>query len=139
MVRPLRIAENREMARRFLADSEREFAAGETRQSLDTLWDATRHAVTAAAQRRGWPHDSSADLREAVRQLAAQSGDNGFLISGFLLAGVFHTNSYHGLYSSWLEPGSLDQARENVRVFVERLLVFSEGASPPPANGAGPS
>ena len=139
MVHPLLIAENREMARRFLTDSERGFAAGETRQSLEMMWDATRHAVTAAAQRQGWPHGSHADLREAVRQLAAQSGDTGFLTSGFLLAGVFHTNSYHGLFSSWLEPGSLEQARENVRVFVERLLAFSEDVAPPAANRAGPS
>lgn len=120
------IAEHRAAAREFLADSEREFAAGETRQSLDMLWDATRHAVTAAAQRQGWPHGSNADWREAVRQLAAQSGDNGFLSSGFILAGVFHANSYHGLYSSWLEPGSLEQARESVRLLIGRLLDFSD-------------
>lgn len=120
------IAEHRAAAREFLEESEREFAAGETRQSLDLLWDATRHAVTAAAQRQGWPHGSNADLREAVRQLAAQSGDNGFLSSGFILAGVFHANSYHGLYSGFQEPEALESARESVRLLIGRLLAFSD-------------
>ena len=127
------IAEHRATASELLEASEQEYAAGETRQSLETMWDATRHAVTAAALLQGWPHDSNAELRESVRQLAAQSGDDGFLTSGFVLAGVFHTNSYHGLYSSWLEPGSLESARESVRLLIGRLLAFSDDTGPQPA------
>ena len=120
------IAEHRAAAREFLEESEQEYAAGETLPSLEKMWGAVGHAVTAAALLQGWPHSSHADWREAVRQLAAQSGDNGFLSSGFILAGVFHANSYHGLYSSWLEPGSLEQARESVRLLIGRLLAFSD-------------
>ena len=133
------IAEHRETAREFLEESEREFVAGQVLQSLEKMWGAACHAIIAAALQRDLPYNSHGSMRYTVRRLAEESRDGGILTGGFSLAEVFHLNFYHGLYSSWLEPGSLDQARENVRVFVERLLVFSEGASPPPANGAGPS
>ena len=122
------IPEHRETAREFLEESEREFAAGETPQSLEKMWGAASHAIIAAAMQRDLPHESHANLREAVRQLAAESGDDGFLVSGFVLAGVFHANSYHSLYSSWVEPESLEQARESVRLLIGRLLAFSDDA-----------
>ena len=122
------IPEHRATAREFLEESEREFAAGEIPPSLDKMWGAASHAIIAAALLRDLPYDSHADMREAVRQLAAESGDDGFLVSGFILAGVFHANSYHGLYSAWLEPGSLEQARESVRLLIGRLLAFSDDA-----------
>ena len=122
------IPEHRETAREFLEESEREFAAGQVPQSLDKMWGAAGHAITAAALQRDLPHENHADMREAVRQLAAESGDDGFLVSGFVLAGVFHANSYHGLYSSWLEPESLEQARESARLLIGRLLAFSDDA-----------
>lgn len=133
------IAEHRETAREFLEESEREFVAGQVLQSLEKMWGAASHAIIAAAMQRDLPYNSHGSMRYAVRRLAEESRDGGILTGGFTVAEVFHFNFYHGLYSSWLEPGSLEQARDNVRDFVERLLVFSEDASLPPSNGAGPA
>lgn len=136
---PMLVAEHREMARHFLEESEREFVAGQVLQSLEKMWGATCHAVIAAAMLRDLPHESHGAMRYAVRQLAVESRDNGFLNSSFTVAGVFHVNFYHGLYSGFQEPEALESARESVRILIGRLLVFSEDASLPPSNGAGPS
>ena len=122
------IAEHRETARELLEESEREFAAGETLPSLEKMWGAVGHAVTAAAQRQGWPHGSHADLREAVRQLAAQSGDNGFLAGAFVLIEMLQANVHTGVSVGFLEPDGLESVRESVRLLIGRLLAFSDDA-----------
>lgn len=137
--RPMLVAEHRETARHFLEESEREFAAGEILQSMEKMWGAASHAVIAAAQLRDLPHDSHGAMRYTVRRLAEESRDNGFLNGIFATAEMFHANFYHGVYSGFLEPGALEQARASVWELVERLLVFSEDAALPPSNGAGPA
>ena len=122
------IPEHRETAREFLEESEREFAAGETLLWMEKMWAAIGHAVIAAAQRQGWPHASPSDRREAMRQLAAQSGDDGFLIGVFVLAEMFQANVRSGSYSGFLDPESLESARASVRILVGRLLAFSDDA-----------
>ena len=120
------IAEHRATARRSLEESEREFAAGQILQSLEKMWGAACHAVTAAAQLRELPHDSPGAMRYAVRHLALESRDNGFLNGIFATAEMFHANFYHGVYSGFLEPEALAQARASVRELVGRLLAFSD-------------
>ena len=55
----------------FLAESDREFAEGDHLQASEKLWAAATHAVMAAAEKRGWPHDSShRALHEAAERLS---------------------------------------------------------------------
>lgn len=122
------ISEHRATASELLDESEREYAAGEILPALEKMWGAVGHAVTAAALLQGWPHDSNADLREAVRQLAAQSGDNGFLAGTFVLIEMLQANVHTGVSVGFLEPDGLESVRESVRLLVERLLAFSDDA-----------
>ena len=122
------IAEHRATASELLEESEREFAAGEILPSLEKMWGAVGHAITAAALPRNLPHDSNADLREAVRQLAAGSGDNGFLAGAFVLIEMLQANVHTGTPVGFIEPEGLESVREAVRLLVERLLAFSDDA-----------
>ena len=122
------IAEHRKTACEFLEESEREFAAGQVLQSLEKMWGAASHAIIAAALLQGWPHDSNADLREVVRQLAAQSGDNGFLAGAFVLIEMLQANVHTGVSVGFLEPDGLESVRESVQLLIGRLLAFSDNA-----------
>ena len=122
------IAEHRKAASELLEESEREFADGEILPSLEQMWGAVGHAITAAALLQGWPYGSNADLREAVRQLAAQSGDNGFLAGTFVLIEMLQANVHTGVSVGFLEPDGLESVRESVRLLIGRLLTFSDDA-----------
>ena len=65
------------MAWDLLAESDRKFAARKRLQASATLWDATVHAVMAAAAHRNWPCDGSRlSLRNTIERLAEHEGDH---------------------------------------------------------------
>ena len=79
----------------FLADSDREFDAGETLQASEKLWGAAAHAIMAVAQQKGLEYGTHRTLINAARQIADQEDDER-LRTGILAAQHFHSNFYNG-------------------------------------------
>ncbi len=121
--------EHLQTARDFLADSDREFAAGESLQGSEKLWGAAAHAVMAAAQQRGWPCGKHGNLKTAAGRLAEETGDSLFR-EGFTNAEKFHANFYH----DFMEDFQLAADRPVVHDFVTRLLALIEAAGDTPRN-----
>ena len=104
-------------ARKFLADSDREFDAGERQQASEKLYGAANEALTAIAMRRGWKHRTHRDMKNASQRLADECNDQ-FLIAGFGLAEKFHKNY---LYDE-MEDYEIDVDRPAAHHFVNRVL-----------------
>ena len=76
-------------ARKFLADSDREFEAGERQQASKKLYRAANEALTAIAVQRGWKRGTHRDIKQASQRLAEERNDP-FLVGGFATAEKFH-------------------------------------------------
>ena len=59
----------------FLAQSEAEFEAGDTRQGAEKLYGAACQVVMAAAKQRGWAFRSHRDNKNTTTRLADEYGD----------------------------------------------------------------
>ena len=108
-----------ECARKFLVDSDREFAAGERQQASEKLYGAANEALTAIAMQRGWKHRTHRDMKNASQRLADEYGDQ-FLIGGFAIAEKFHKNFFH----DEMEDYEIDVDRPAVHDFVNRVLAL---------------
>ena len=104
-------------ALKFLAQSETEFAAGDTRQGSEKLYGAASQAVIAAAKQRGWRYQSHRDNKNATTRLATELNDD-LLLAGFLAAEKFHINFHHG----GMEDYEIAQDRPVVRRYVHRMV-----------------
>ena len=104
-------------ARKFLADSDREFAAGERQQASEKLYGAANEALTAIAMQRGWKHRTHRDMKNASQRLADEY-DDPFLVGGFSTAEKFHKNFFH----DEMEDYEIDVDRPAVHQFVNRVL-----------------
>ena len=104
-------------ALKFLAQSETEFAAGDTRQGSEKLFGAASQAVIAAAKQRGWRYRSHRDNKNATTRLATELNDD-LLLAGFLAAEKFHINFHHG----GMEDYEIAQDRPVVRRYVHRMV-----------------
>ena len=111
--------EHVEQARRFLAQADSEFEAGDILQVSEKLWGAASQAVMAAAQSRGMSCGNHRAQRVVVEELAARHDDRR-IAAEFAVAGKFHANLYHGVMEpeDWLHESPL------VRDFAERMLAF---------------
>ena len=69
------VAQCVEQAVAFLAQSDREFGAGDRRQGSEKLYGAATQAVIAAAKQRGWQYRSHRATKNAVIRL--ESGISG--------------------------------------------------------------
>ena len=79
----------------FLAQSEAEFAAGDTRQGAEKLYGAACQVVMAAAKQRGWAFRSHREQTEAAVRLADEYDDR-YLSAGFSAAGRFQIHARYG-------------------------------------------
>ena len=113
----------------FLAQSEAEFAQGDTRQGAEKLYGAACQVVIAAAKQRGWGYRSHRDNQNATRRLADEYGDR-FLSTGFTAAERFHIHFFHGD----MEDHEIDRNRPDVSAYVRRMAALIEEYE---ANGAG--
>ena len=104
-------------ALKFLAQSETEFAAGDTRQGSEKLYGAASQAVIAAAKQRGLRYRSHRDNKNATTRLATELNDD-LLLAGFLAAEKFHINFHHG----GMEDYEIAQDRPVVRRYVHRMV-----------------
>ena len=108
-------------ARKFLADSDREFAAGERQQASEKLYGAANEALTAIAVRRGWKHRTHRDMKNVSQRLADEY-DDPLLIGGFTAAEKFHKNFFH----DEMEDFEIEVDRPFVHRFVHRVLELIE-------------
>ena len=106
-------ADHAQTATGFLADSDREFDAGDTLQASEKLWGAAAHAIMAVAQQRGLEYGTHRTLINAARAVA-DSVDDERLRSGILAAQHFHSNFYNGT----MEPEDIEYDRPLVHRFV---------------------
>ena len=103
----------------FLADSDREFDAGDTLQASEKLWGAAAHAIMAVAQQRGLEYGTHRTLINSARKIADQEG-NDQLRLGILAAQHFHSNFYNGT----MEPEDIEYDRPLVHRFVALMLAL---------------
>ncbi len=115
------VEEHRDTARKFLADAEREFAAGENLQASEKMWGAAAHAIMAVAQQRGWSFGRHSALLEAARRIANELDDSD-LLAGVQTAQLFHIN----FYQDNIEMEHLVPYAEIVRLFVYKMLALVE-------------
>ncbi len=108
-------------AREFLAQSDVEFAAGDTRQGAEKLYGAAVQVVMAAAKQRGWEYRSHRANKNTVTRLTDEYGDP-FIVAGFGLAEKFHVHFFHGN----LEDYEIDADRPIVHQYVERMAALIE-------------
>ena len=108
-----------ECARKFLADSDREFAAGDRQQASEKLYGAANEALTAVAVRRGWKHRTHRDVKNAAQRLAEEF-EEPFLSTGFNTAEKFHKNFFH----DEMEDYEVKADRPYVHLFVNRVLAM---------------
>ena len=104
-------------ARQFLADSDREFDAGQRQQASENLYRAANAALTAIAVQRGWPHHTHRDLKISTQWLADEYADPSF-VGGFALAEKFHQNFIH----DEMEDYEIVVDRPAAHRFVNRVL-----------------
>ena len=96
-------------ARKFLADSDREFADGERQQASEKLYGAANEALSAVAVLRGWKYRTHRDMKNAAQALADEYGDL-FLVAGFNTAEKFHKNFFHDEMEDYeIEAGEADE------------------------------
>ena len=110
-------AEHAQAARRYLENSNLEFAYGNVPEGSQYLWLAAAHAMTSAAQQHGWPHDSHRALKEASVRLAEVCNDE-LIWAGFAVAEEFMR---HRTFD-YMEPWQRTHDRPVVHDFVERVL-----------------
>ena len=100
----------------FLAQSDEEFALGDTRQGAEKLYGAVSQVVIAAAKQRGWDHRSHRANKNAVTRLYEEY-DDPLIAAGFLAAEKFHVHFFHGN----LEDYEIAADRPVARRYVERM------------------
>ena len=105
----------------FLADSDREFDAGDILQASEKLWGAAAHAIMAVALQRGLDHGTHRALINAARSIADEVDDER-LRSGILAARHFHSNFYNGT----MEPEDIEYDRPLVHRYVALMLTLLE-------------
>ena len=108
-----------ETSRAFLGQAEDEFSKGDTLQAAEKGWGAAAHAVKAVSERRGWRHETHADLFRAAGTLTNEMSlpRIGEL---FRLASTLHTHFYEG----WLTEEQVARGLGEVR----EMLALLEGA-----------
>ena len=125
------VLRNAAIARRFLDDADREFAAGDLLQSSEKLWGAACHALKALCRQRGWAHAKYAQRRHAAQRLSDEQGDPA-IFANFKIAQSCHAN----FYNDWMYAEDVDTSRAYIRALVGKILELTPAAAA--ANDQGP-
>ena len=115
------IIRNAHIARKFLDDADREFAAGDLLQSSEKLWGAVSHALKAVCRQRGWRHAKYAHRRDAAQILSAELNDP-TIFAYFKIAQSCHAN----FYNDWMYAEDVDTSRAYIRELVDKILALIE-------------
>ncbi len=109
--------EHAEQARKFLDQSEKEFADDDVLQGSEKLWGAACQAVMAVAKSRGWDYGKSKHRSVVIDRLVEECGDSS-LASGYSVAQKFHAN----FYNNFMEDDDIARDRPIVHQLVQQLL-----------------
>ena len=117
------VQDHAEAAHRLLKEADYELGRSNIGLTSEKLWEAASHAIKALCVRRGWQHDEYEHLRDAVKHLTKETGDDSVYV-GFRIA-------YNGqLFVGSLEEDDVDTDRPIVKKLVGKLLA---AANQPPA------
>ena len=109
-----------EAARDHLVTSLKELASDRDMGCSKYLWLAAREASIFAAQKQGWDVDTDDEIKDAVRWLDTEHGDQFEILSEFHTAEMFRNNADYGFLDKdeiiWFQP--------IVHEFVERMLAL---------------
>ena len=87
----------REASRQLLAQAHVELDADDLRQASEKAWGAAAQIVKAAAQQRGWDHQSHRGLFVTVRLLTEETEDQE-VHDLFAFPNYLHTNFYEDTF-----------------------------------------
>ena len=102
--------------REFLARARTYLAEEDLLQASEKGWGAAAQMVKAAAEARGWSHQSHRELYAAIDRLVEETGDDGIRLA-FGSAGQLHINFYEG----WLSHETVEAHLAEVADLVDRL------------------
>ena len=102
--------------REFLARARTYLAEDDLPQASEKGWGAAAQMVKAAAESRGWRHQSHRDLYVTIDRLVEETGDSDIRLA-FASAGALHTNFYEG----WLSHETVEAHLVEVTKLVGRL------------------
>ena len=102
--------------RELMAQAWEELERGDLRQASEKGWGAASQMVKAAAETRGWEHQSPGDVHNVVVLLVRELGDRSLRLL-FSSAACLHHNFYEG----WLPAEVVRDSLEDVELFVERM------------------
>ena len=110
-----------ETSEAFLTKARAYLADGDLLQASEKGWGAAAQTVKAAAEERGWRHQSHGDLFQIVERLADEADDDELL-------GLFHVaNSLHqNFYEGWQTDRLVDAGLAGIEEFVRRLDLLSD-------------
>ena len=101
----------------FLEASDELFEQGDIIQTSEKLWGATVHAEKVLCISRRWRHNKYALQWEAIKRLAARTGDDSLTLS-FRVAQGNHIN----FYDDFMTAEAVDEDRHTVRELIEKIL-----------------
>ena len=119
----MRASEHVETARKFLADADREYEAGDALQASEKLWGAASHVVIAEMHRRGIKQGGHYSTLQTVKTIG-EGVDDPELYLLFKVAEMLQANFYHG----FLDPDEIPENRDLVHDFVGRMLTYTNGS-----------
>ena len=114
----------------FVAQSEAEFEAGDTRQGAEKLYGAACQVVMAAAKQRGWAFRSHRDNKNTATRLADEYDDRSLSL-GFIAAERFHIHFFHGD----MEDYEIDANRPELSAYVRHMAALIEQYDKAPGHG----
>ena len=114
--------EHAELANAFLERAKLDFAVGNVAVGSQKMWDAVSQAIIAAAAHWGWPTETSQDMRNAARWLAAESMEPA-LEAEFLVAEKFLLGFYDpDQFNPFGDNAGLERDQRLVTHLVRRIL-----------------
>lgn len=97
-------------------------------QACREIWEDAEKAMKSLAVRRGLPHDSLADLKQAVRNAAMECPDRRLgIIAGLQSALSFRDN----IDNQYMDESDLEYFTPGVREFVDELNGLSHPTEDP--------
>ena len=101
-----------QISRRFIIQAREELAKGHRLQAGEKAWGATIQPLKAAAEQRGWKHDSNKDLRDVGTQLVSEYGEGKLAHALSEVYYIGHRNFYENYQSKEELEEMLDKLEE---------------------------
>lgn len=104
------------MSAEYLEKARLHLDEGDLKQASEKGWGAAAVALKACAESRDWPHHRHWQLRENLKRLRAEAGDE-TLWELFPYAETMHAN----FYEHWMDRAEVEYHLEKVEALVQRL------------------